>query len=249
MGRAQRGTRRTRTRTDQQCLRPHHLSWMHRERRWHNKRRWRQRPLMSLTLPCPSRQCRGRDDQWRRASTCTRGRRRILQNISCWRRRTHTPQLHPRRWQELLVTMCWQRRRQCLPQPRMLLRTKQRCHLSPRIRARLRAKRSNSRSGRSHPSSSQMLFSLLLLLLLPPNTMRKRKRPCQTNTQRQRKCPILLPLLLLCPPQIALRLSLKLTQHRLMTIPRRKTLHLSEDSSLVIFFPLYHLYLCPCQIA
>ena len=89
----------------------------------------------------------------------------------------------------------WQRRRRCLPRPRMLLRTKQRRHSSSRIRGgRLRMKGNHSRSGRSHPSPSQLLL-LLQLMLFPPNTARKRKPPRQTNTQRQRNAPLALALL------------------------------------------------------
>ena len=133
--------------------------------------------------------------------------------------------------------MRWRRRRRCLPRPRMLLRTKQRRHSSPRIQGRLRMKGSHSRSGRSHPFPSQLLLSLLLLPFLPQLMFptRKRKRPRQTNTQRQQKRPIFLSLLLLCPPQIALIFRLKLTQHRLMTIPRRKTLHPSSSLPCIIF--------------
>ena len=132
--------------------------------------------------------------------------------------------------------MCWQKRRRGIVRPRMLLRSKERRNSSPRIRGgRLRVKGSHSRSGRNHPSPSQLLLSLFLLLLQLMLPTRKRQRPRQTNTQRQRKRPILLSILLR-PPEIALRFSVKLTQHRsvtiMMMVPRRKTLHLSLVASL-----------------
>lgn len=134
------------------------------------------------------------------------------------------------------------RRRRGIPRcwrptlPKMLLRSQERGHSFSRIRGRLRAEGSHSRSGRAHPSP---LFLLpFLLLMFPPNTTRKRKRPRQTNTQRQRKRPILLSLLF--PPQVALRFSLKLTQHRTVTtlMRRRKTCHSSS-------FPC-SVFICVC---